>query len=72
MCSNTDAKLIEFKSRMETNGKEPTADDGDEDIEKPDSSKKPPCEWKFFSEKDQDGSNFKTGYRVQLTHHKVF
>lgn len=64
LSSSTDSKLVEFKSRSE---KKKGDDMNGEDESS--NEKKAPCEWKFYSEKEEE---FKNGFRVQLTHHKVF
>lgn len=75
IASNTDSKLAEYKEELDQNGPQESAngnESNDEDVEngKKD-SKKPPCTWKFFTDKKNDPL-FKQGYRIQLTHQKVF
>lgn len=74
LVSNTDSKLAEYRTQVETTGgekEEEAAKNGDdEDDEKPseEKSKKAPCEWKFFPE---NSNEYKSGFRIQLTHQKV-
>lgn len=79
LSSSTDTKLVEFKTQMDTstnaseNGgekKKSSEQDEEEDMTEPSSEKNKSslCEWKFFAEKDDE---FKAGFRIQLTLHKV-
>ena len=63
LSSSTDSKLVEFKSRSEKKKVDEMNDEEESNDEK-----KAACEWKFYSEKEEE---FKNGFRIQLTYHKV-
>lgn len=80
LSSNTDSKLAEYKSQMEENSNEKTTKNGagEDDAEDNEggekkssssSSSAPPCDWKFYTESSNE---YKTGFRIELTHRKVF
>ena len=67
ICSNTDAKLDEYRVLLsETAEKEATAKKADDEAA---SSSSSPCIWTFYEDKKND-ENYAQGYRVKLSHQK--